>query len=67
MRAALTQPSAVPIPRPNGMQKSGGQPYRVATSAVAYWATEAVAANEMSMPPDTRTTNRPTAKMAVTE
>src|ERR671930_302872 len=54
MRAALTHPSAAPIPRPNGMQRSGGQPYRVATSAVVYWATEAVAAKEMSRAAQTR-------------
>ena len=49
------------------MHRGAGRPQAVATKAVTYCATEAVAANEMSMPPATRTTNTPSASTVVTE
>jgi hypothetical protein len=49
------------------MHKGAGRPQRVATTAVAYCATDAVAAKEMSIPPATSTTNTPIARIAVTE
>src|SRR5258708_7259909 len=67
MSRALNAPSASPVARPSAMLAAGAQPRRVAARAARYCATVAVAANEMSMPPATSTTSRPTAMMAVTD
>jgi hypothetical protein len=49
------------------MTSGAGRPAREASIAALYCATEAVAAKEISIPPETRTTNRPIAMMACTE
>ena len=49
------------------MTKGAGRPRREASSAAQYCATEAVAAKEMSMPPETSTTKSPMAMIACTE
>ncbi len=64
---ALIEPSATPVARPSGMHRMPGQCQRAARKPAIYCATEAVAMNEMSMPPETSTTNRPSARMPCTE
>ena len=65
--AALTHPSATPTASPATITTGAGNPSRDASSAATYCATEAVAANEMSIPPETSTTKRPIAMIACTE
>ncbi len=65
--AAFRPPSAVPTARPAAITRDAGRPSRAARSAATYCDTDAVAANEMSMPPETSTTKRPIAMIACTE
>src|SRR5580700_11693322 len=67
INTALRQPRVVPIRRPAPIHTIPGIWACVASMAATYWETDAVAAKEMSIPPDTRTTNRPSARMAWTE
>src|SRR5215208_1210376 len=61
------QPSTVPIASPTKITMGAGSPSLEARIAALYCATEAVAAKEMSIPPETSTTNKPIAIMACTE
>jgi len=67
IRMALKKPSNVPTVRPTNKTNGGGKFSRVAAYAAVYCATDAVAAKDISMPPVTSTTNRPMARIAVTE
>ena len=55
--------------RPRAMRASApaAMPYFAARVAARYCAAEAVAVNEMSIPPETSTTKTPAARIAVTE
>ncbi|MNI90234.1 hypothetical protein D3C73_1477280 [compost metagenome] len=60
-------PNRVPIRIASKMLPMGlAKPRLIASVAMAYCTTEATAANEISMPPVTSTTNRPRAKIPLT-
>ena len=67
IKAALMQPMAIPnTPANRKPTTQSPPPMARSDSAVRYWTTDAATANEMSMPPVIRTTNRPTAQMTLT-
>src|SRR5438045_3839958 len=63
MKIALTRPHSSPTAPANANSAAQPRPWRMPRVRATYCATEAVAVNEMSMPPAISTTRRPDARM----
>ena len=64
---AFTTPSSVPTPSATTNNVAQPPPNRIAASSATYCATDAIAVNEMSIPPDTSTTSNPAAVIPMNE
>ncbi len=63
MKTALIRPQAIPTAPAIAKMANQPSPWLMARVSATYCATEAVAVNEMSIPPATSTTSRPAARM----
>ena len=63
MKTALMRPHRTPTAAASANKANQPRPWRMPMVSATYCATEAVAVNEMSMPPATSTTSSPEARM----